>query len=262
MAGLRRSEELRGLDRLRTTGCLSLDADECVTPPLAAALQETLSTTPGAAGYRVARVTQHLGRWSPDHRLVSDFQLRLYDRRRATWTGRYVHEGVQVDGNVGRLPGELQHFPYRDIAEHSRHESTPTRLTPPVSCFEARQTQPGLTECALHPPAWHFSGTTSGAGGFRDAATAGFNHPSAMERVLLLVPQNQTKLWELQTPDSQHLSTLGFMFSPLIDTGTERGAAGQSQVLLTVNGTASVKPVIEAALVAHPDGEYAAAARL
>ena len=50
--------------------------------------------------------------WYPDH------QTRLYDRRAARWTGQYVHESVAVDGSVGRLQGELQHFAYRDIADH------------------------------------------------------------------------------------------------------------------------------------------------
>ena len=36
----------------------------------------------------------------------------------ARWTGAYVHESVVVDGSIGALAGELQHFAYRDIADH------------------------------------------------------------------------------------------------------------------------------------------------
>ena len=48
----------------------------------------------------------------------------------ARWTGRYVHESVRVDGTVGRLRGELQHYAYRDIADHlethrSLHDAAP-----------------------------------------------------------------------------------------------------------------------------------------
>ena len=45
--------------------------------------------------------------WYPDD------QLRLYDRRKAGWTGQYVHEALKVDGSLGRLGrfgGLAQHY--------------------------------------------------------------------------------------------------------------------------------------------------------
>jgi hypothetical protein len=97
---------------------LSLDADERVTPGLAREIQDTLSREPAHRGYRIPRVTFHLGRWIRTTDWYPDHQLRLYDRRAAEWTGRYVHEGVAVTGTVGRLRHELQHYAYRDAAEH------------------------------------------------------------------------------------------------------------------------------------------------
>jgi len=97
---------------------LSLDADERVTPALAAEIEATLASEPAARGYRMPRVTFHLGRWIRTTDWYPDDQLRLYDRRSAEWTGRYVHEGVTVNGRVGRLRHELQHYAYRDAAEH------------------------------------------------------------------------------------------------------------------------------------------------
>ena len=97
---------------------LSIDADERVTPELAAEITAKLQQEPPERGYRIPRVTFHLGRWIRTTDWYPDDQLRLYDRRAAEWTGRYVHEGVTVTGSVGRLRGELQHYAYRDIAEH------------------------------------------------------------------------------------------------------------------------------------------------
>jgi glycosyltransferase involved in cell wall biosynthesis len=97
---------------------LSLDADERVTPSLAAEIQQALRQEPPWRGFRIPRVTWHLGRWIRTTDWYPDYQLRLYDRRAAQWTGRYVHEGVSVEGGIGRLRGELQHYAYRDIAEH------------------------------------------------------------------------------------------------------------------------------------------------
>jgi glycosyltransferase involved in cell wall biosynthesis len=97
---------------------LSIDADERVSPELADEIRALLAGSPAPAGYRLPRVSFHFGRWIRSTDWYPDYQLRLYDRRRARWTGRYVHESVGADGEVGRLRGELQHHPYRDIAHH------------------------------------------------------------------------------------------------------------------------------------------------
>ena len=97
---------------------LSLDADERVSPELATEIRQKLAVSPLAAGYRIPRVTFHFGRWIRSTDWYPDFQLRLYDRRRAKWAGRYVHESVQAEGPVERLRGELQHYAYRDLSHH------------------------------------------------------------------------------------------------------------------------------------------------
>ena len=97
---------------------LSLDADERVTPQLAEEIRSLLATKPAAAGYRVPRVSFYFGRWMRTTDMYPDYQLRLYDRRRARWDGRYVHESVRADGAVDYLKSDLQHYPYRDLSEH------------------------------------------------------------------------------------------------------------------------------------------------
>jgi glycosyltransferase involved in cell wall biosynthesis len=96
---------------------LSIDADERVSPKLAEEIGAVLDGRP-AAGYRIPRVTFHLGRWIRSTDWYPDYQLRLYDRRRGRWTGRLVHESVAVDGEVAKLSGELQHYAYRDLGHH------------------------------------------------------------------------------------------------------------------------------------------------
>jgi glycosyltransferase involved in cell wall biosynthesis len=128
---------------------LSLDADERVTPALAESIKRALSA-PAHAAYRMPRMTWHLGRWIRTTDWYPDDQLRLYDRRRARWTGRLVHEAVIVDGSVGTLAGDLQHFAYRDIADHLE---TIDRYT----TYAARQMHDdgrsaGWLQLAGHPP--------------------------------------------------------------------------------------------------------------
>jgi glycosyltransferase involved in cell wall biosynthesis len=125
---------------------LSLDADERVTPELAAEIAATLRQEPPERGFRIPRVTFHLGRWIRTTDWYPDRQLRLYDRRAAEWTGAHVHEGVTVTGRVGRLRHELQHYAYRDIAEHVETINQYTTLA-------ARQMfEQGRRATAIDPP--------------------------------------------------------------------------------------------------------------
>jgi glycosyltransferase involved in cell wall biosynthesis len=128
---------------------LSLDADEQVTPALAEEIRATLAN-PSHAAYDMPRVTWHLGRWIRSTDWYPDRQLRLYDRRRAEWTGQYVHEAVSVDGSIGRLRGELQHFPYRDISEHL--ETIDRYTTYAARQMQERGRRSGLLQLAGHPP--------------------------------------------------------------------------------------------------------------
>src|SRR5690606_20017185 len=85
----------------RNDWIFSLDADERITPALAAEIRQLLASEPPSAGYRIPRVTFHLGRWIRTTDFYPDLQTRLYDRRRARWQGRHVHESVTVDGTPG-----------------------------------------------------------------------------------------------------------------------------------------------------------------
>jgi len=130
---------------------LSLDADERVTPELAAELRAVLAGDPPCAGYRVPRLTSYLGRWWRTTDWYPDPQLRLYDRRHARWEGRYVHESVRVDGPIGRLRHDLHHLAYRDVSQHLQTIDRYTTLA-------ARQmhedgVRAGMLDLVTRPPA-------------------------------------------------------------------------------------------------------------
>jgi glycosyltransferase involved in cell wall biosynthesis len=115
---------------------LCLDADERVTPALRDEIQAARAQGfPGCDGYRMPRVAFYLGRWIRGTDWYPDRQLRLFDRRRGRWRETLIHESVRVEGRVGRLRGELEHFTYRDVSHHLRpststHRCGPNRPTP------------------------------------------------------------------------------------------------------------------------------------
>jgi len=132
---------------------LSVDADERVTPELAREIRERLEhlPSPPAQGYRVPRITFHLGRWLKTTDWYPDPQLRLYDRRRGRWKTRRVHESVEVQGTVGRLTHHLQHYAYRDVAHHVETINRYTTLAAD-DMFEAGR-RAGGTDLVVHPTA-------------------------------------------------------------------------------------------------------------
>ena len=174
---------------------LSVDADERITPGLADQIRTVVRQEPAAAGYRMARVTFHLGRWIRSTDWYPDYQLRLYDRRRARWTGRYVHESVTTDGPVGALGGEIQHYAYRDIAHHLQTMDRYTTLAARQMFEDGRRA--GWLDLAVHPPA-AFLRNYLLRGGFRDGVPGLI--VSAMNA--RYVGLKFAKLWELCSPST------------------------------------------------------------
>jgi glycosyltransferase involved in cell wall biosynthesis len=128
---------------------LSIDADERVTPELAAEVRALLAGEPGGRGYRIPRMSFYLGRWIRSTDWYPDYQLRLYDRRVASWAGALVHEGVEVRGAVGQLRSDLQHLPYRDIAHHIQTIDRYTTLA--ARQMKDRGTHVGAAGLVLRP---------------------------------------------------------------------------------------------------------------
>jgi glycosyltransferase involved in cell wall biosynthesis len=97
---------------------LSLDADEEVSPELAAAIRQALGgAEPVVNGFELNRRTNYLGQWIW-HALYPEWRLRLTRREGAEWRGLDVHEELTVAGPTGQLAGDLLHYPFRDFQEH------------------------------------------------------------------------------------------------------------------------------------------------
>ncbi len=95
---------------------LSLDADERVSPALAAEIQ-TAMTDGRANAYEMPRLSSFCGRpmrhsgWHPD------FIARLFRRGHGRFSPDIVHEQVICEGAVARLSQPLIHFPVRRLED-------------------------------------------------------------------------------------------------------------------------------------------------
>jgi glycosyltransferase involved in cell wall biosynthesis len=128
---------------------LSLDADERITPALAEEMRtrSRARRTPrigcrGSPGTWAAGSVRRTG--------IPTTSCGSTIGARRSGPAKYVHESVAVDGSIGRLRGEIQHYAYRDIADHLE---TIDRYT----TYAARQMREsgrtaGLLQLAGHPP--------------------------------------------------------------------------------------------------------------
>lgn len=126
----------------------SLDADERFTEKLVSSIDE-LGPQPPEAAFAVRR-RNHVGgrpirRWPWSW----DTCRRLYDRRRARFSERAVHESLETLGAVRVLPGHMEHLTYRDESDLRERQQRYARLGAEEIHRRGRRPKPG--DVALRP---------------------------------------------------------------------------------------------------------------
>ena len=101
-------------EQARHDWILSIDADERLSVELADEIVQWKKEQKTLAAFSMPRRAYYLGKWINHSGWYPDRKIRLVDRRRCRWEGDYVHERMQVNGKLGRLSGDLLHFPYRN----------------------------------------------------------------------------------------------------------------------------------------------------
>lgn len=107
----------RAVSLCRNRWVLSVDSDEEVSPELAAAIA-ALPDEPAVAAFAVNRLSRFLGAWIRHCGWHPDWVVRLFDRERAGFDDRQVHESVRHPGAPGRLTGLLRHHPYETMEQY------------------------------------------------------------------------------------------------------------------------------------------------
>jgi (heptosyl)LPS beta-1,4-glucosyltransferase len=107
----------KAVDLCRNRWVLSIDSDEQVTPELQAAI-EALPDQPEEAAFMVNRLSRFLGKWIRHCGWHPEYVTRLFDRNRAGFNDKPVHESIIAEGNVGRLDGLLRHYTYETMEQY------------------------------------------------------------------------------------------------------------------------------------------------
>ena len=115
-------------NRARNDWILSIDADEEISPALAASIGRLNVESSARAGYDFPRRARYCGRWIRHSGWYPDRKVRLYRRDLGRWVGQYVHESVEISGPVGHLDGDLLHYTCDTLDRHRENVARYTDL--------------------------------------------------------------------------------------------------------------------------------------
>lgn len=140
------------LDLASGDWALSIDADERVSAPLAGEILRLLGEEPAESGFLVPFSVHFMGRRLRFGGLGSERHLRLFRRSAGRFAGGELHEGVRVEGALGRLRHPIEHHPYRNMDEYLHKMIAYTTLA------AHKRRAAGTRFTCLHHllPAWEF----------------------------------------------------------------------------------------------------------
>ncbi len=143
----------RAVELCRNRWVLNIDTDEEVSPELAAAIL-TLPEQPDVAAFSVNRLSRFLGGWIRHCGWHPDRVVRLFDRERARFDDKPVHESVVHPGASARLPGLLRHHPYETMEQYIAKLDRYTSLAAAEMHARGRRCGPGTAVVRAEAAFW------------------------------------------------------------------------------------------------------------
>lgn len=105
-----------GIDNAQYDWILQMDADEIVTPLLRDKIKAALNNPGNLSAFKFWRKNYFLGhfmRYAGEY----DYWLRLFHRKKARYAGADIHEKLKVDGEVGVIYADMEHYAFSSIAQ-------------------------------------------------------------------------------------------------------------------------------------------------
>jgi glycosyltransferase involved in cell wall biosynthesis len=106
----------RGIDMAVGDWIFSLDADERISPQLAAEIRQAMERT-SVNGFRVPRTSMYCGRFIRHGGWTPDYTRRLVRKGQGRFTEHYLHAHLQVQGACGTLEHPIIHYSYRTLED-------------------------------------------------------------------------------------------------------------------------------------------------
>ncbi|NCN41780.1 glycosyltransferase family 2 protein [bacterium] len=175
---------------------LCLDADEALDSQAQRFIKDLFSsedpTRGPASAYQFRRESFHMGRWIKHGGWSPDFQLRLFDRRKANWNQALIHEKVELkEGRVETASGKIQHWVFEDLFDQIQTNNRYSTLG--AEALSQRGVRFSLMRLIFKPISKFFE-TYLFKQGFRDGLPGFIIAVGAAYSVFLKF----SKLWELE----------------------------------------------------------------
>lgn len=87
-----------------------IDADEVITPDLCTELKDFKNSEPLHTAYSVPRLANFLGRWIKHSGWYPGRVNRLFLKDKASFNENEVHEDLKINGTIGQLKNNLEHY--------------------------------------------------------------------------------------------------------------------------------------------------------
>jgi glycosyltransferase involved in cell wall biosynthesis len=139
------------LQRASGDWILWLDADERVTPELAAEIKKILVDDPhDVNGYAIARRAYFLGRWIRHSGWYPGRVVRLFRRGQARFSENRVHEQLHIDGQVRATAHDIIHLTDPDLQHYLAKSNKYTSLAAEDMFAAGRKFR--LADLLIRPP--------------------------------------------------------------------------------------------------------------
>jgi len=129
----------KAIEKAKNEWVLNLDADERVTPELAAEIAEVLDGVSELNGFYIPRKNFFGSRWIRHGGWYPDYNLRLFRQSKGRFQERQVHEKVILEGKVGYLKNPLEHRTYNSIKEFLQRQDLYSDLAAQEMFKEGKQ---------------------------------------------------------------------------------------------------------------------------
>ena len=117
-----------GNDHATGDWILQMDADERVTTELKAAIENILEKGTDKAAFRFGRANNFCGKFLKYGGADTHRPLRLFRKGKARFSGDKIHEKLAVDGAIGDIAAEIEHYHFPDINHYIETQNFYTEL--------------------------------------------------------------------------------------------------------------------------------------
>ncbi len=116
------------LSKTKYEWVLWIDADEEITNELEMELNAFKESIPEYKAYKVARRAFFLGKWIKHSGWYPSKVIRLFNKNFAQFNKKHVHEGLDINGEIGSLKNDLNHYTDPSIDHYFKKFNTYTSL--------------------------------------------------------------------------------------------------------------------------------------